>query len=256
MRFGATGQRLMCWPEVDGQKLNPTTGPTVSIYGPQSTTALVSSAAVTEGSNNELYYDLDASGASFALGESYRAVFTWQTATATYPPPVREIVFDVVRQPIIHFPPMSVEDLKRAHVMVQEALTQSDTETTAHDRWIIPAWQDVLRWVAAQGNRPSLVSPPETLYGLLEVTALARFFRAIANSGGGDISLENAKHYEAAIVDERRLVVLRYDPADGVNHQKERAWQQPELRVGNDLATGGGLLSVGRLVSGGYRGRY
>lgn len=256
VRFGATGQRLICWPEIDGAKLDPTAGPTVTIYPPNSTTALITNAAVTEGANNELYYDLDASSASnYQLGQNYRAVFTWNTATATYPTPQREVVFDVVRQPLIHNIPMRADDLKRAHVMVEEALSQTGIESTIGDRVVVAAWQDVLRWVESKGRRPSLVTPPEVFYGLVEARATERLFRACINAPDDvwtRLADEYAKLYDRAQTE----TVLRYDESDGVNHQQERAWQQPELRWGNDMATGGGLLSVGRLVSGGYRGRY
>jgi hypothetical protein len=256
VRYGATGQRLIMWAEYDGAKLDPTTGNTVSIYPPNSTTALVTNAAVTEGSNNELYYDLDASNtANYLLGQNYRAVFTWNTATPTYPTPQREVVFDVVRQPLIHNIPMRVDDLYRAHVMVEEALSQTSTTSTAGDRWIVPAWQDVLRWVTSKGRRPSLVTPPEVFYGLVEARALERLFRACVNAPDDvwtRMADQAAKDFERA----QNETVLRYDESDGANHVTETAWQQPQLRWGNDLRANPGLLVMPTVRSGGYRGRY
>ncbi len=182
---------------------------------------------------------IDASDQSvFPLGENYRVefVFSFEAAQggvvsdSVYETfnKVQTIYFDVVRQPLYEFCPVSVEDLAGVHSEFDAALLAQDQAHDAATRYIIPAWLDVLDWVRSKGRRPSLVSGPEVFRQLAKYGALKNLCLGLMRSPT-DIRArlyeEFSKRYEEA----KNTIVLNYREDDGVAPALESGWVQPAL---------------------------
>lgn len=235
VRYGGSGT-LRCWPDVDGATTDPSSA-TVSIYypfqGSPNSTPLVSGAAVTEAASHLLTYTLNASDtATYVLQEGWRAEFTFVVSGVTY---VRTVVFDIVRQPIVDAIPIRVDDLKRAHVAIAQALSQQSVETTAHQYFIMPAWQDVLDYVRSSGNRPNCISPAETLRSLVLNAALRNVCNAFTRAPE-DLYWNLGIKYQAEFDRAKKETALRYDPSDTFAHAEDRSWSTPDLLFGADLS--------------------
>lgn len=246
VRYGATGQTLYAWPEIDGAKVDPATGATVSIYRPgEVDTPTVSGAAASESADNQLSYTLNASSTStWYLGEHYIAEFTISVSSVTH---VIRRMFDVVRIPILHYPPLRVDDLKNAHKSIDAALTQLSI-TDAHQRWILPAWEACIQYVEAHGWRPALITDPEVLTPMLRARALQLLCRAL-QSTPGDLWARMEDIYAREYEDARASTVLHYDASDGRSSQKVRNYRQPEVLVGPDLRAHASWTQLGNIKS-------
>ena len=234
VRYGASGNRLICWPEVNGALTNPEAGATVTIYR-QGGTAVVSGESVTEHADGYLYYDLDASDTAALPKEmDCAAEFTWVVGTTalsavTY---VRRVLFDVVRLPLLPFCPVRIDDLKNSHATIEAALSQGG-ETDAAGRYILPAWVEVLSWVRSQGYRPGLISDPVVLYQTTLHRALALYWSAHTQEPNDVASKLAEQHADLALVAQDR-VVLKWDPAQTGAVDSMRGMAQPRLLIGPD----------------------
>lgn len=238
VRYGASGQTVTCWPDIDGAATNPTGTSTVSIYLPGHETAQVSAATATEDAVTfQLSYALDASvTATYALGENYRAVFSFVVAGVTH---LRTILFDIVRRPLNRFCPIRIDDLLNAYAWLEASLSNESQATDAFQRYILPAWEEVLLWIDANGRRPSLVSSPESLKPMVHHLALYNVCKGLTQSPG-DLADKHAEESFKNFERMRDITVLRYNEADGFVTDKSRGFNQPRLRYGPDTAMGVG----------------
>lgn len=247
VRYQANPQRLTVWPEYQGKLLNlGVQAIDVSIYNPgqgfPEAEPIIEDAAGTQDSTTlQLYYDLNASNTStYPLGEGYRAEWLFNEPTSPNPPRKYVTVFDVVRQPLVMYPPVRVDDLKTLHVQVHQQLIQqaggapTNLEDYAWAVYLMPAWQRVLDYVRGQGKRPALISPPDTFRAMLLHAAGEAMFRAFSRQPGDlydGLSKQHAELYKEA----KANTVLRYAEGDTHGHVPERAWAQPQLNIGPDV---------------------
>jgi hypothetical protein len=239
-RYGATGQVVRTWAELDGAKVTPTS-PTFQVFrfgqGSPDGEVLASGNGAVDGTTGEITVTLNCSDTTvFTLAEGYRCEVTFTFSGATY---IKTIAFDVVRQPLLRFIPVRVDDLKALHVQVQQMLTAQSVgglsaETYAHQFFIMPAWQRVMGDVVAAGRRPALVSPPETFHLVALHAAAEKMFAAFSRAADDifdRLRMMHAEQYEAA----KKALVLRYDETDGYGHNKDRQWNQAVLSSGPDI---------------------
>lgn len=233
-QYGSSKARLTCWPELDGALVNPDSGATVTIYGPGGAISSVSGASVTEAATYALTYDLDLSSTgSWPLGEDYAAEFTFVSSTLTY---VRRVLFDVVLRPLLPFCPLRVDDLKNSHASIDSALSRN-SETDAHQRYILPAWVDVLTWVRSQGRRPALIIDPVVLYKPTLTRALELYWRAHITEPN-DVADNMARHYADQYSGALSLVVLKWSPEDGRGVSTTRGSNATMILIGPDHGGG------------------
>lgn len=228
--YGSAKARITCWPELDGALVNPDAGATVTIYGPGGATTTVSGAAATEAGTYALTYDLNLSDtAAWPLDQDYAAEFTFVSGGLTY---VRRVLFDVVLRPLLPFCPLRVDDLKNSHASIDSALSRN-SETDAHQRYILPAWVDVLTWVRAQGRRPALIIDSVVLFKPALTRALELYWRAHITEPG-DVADNLSKLYAEQFKESLDLVVLKWSPSDGRGVDTTRGVNMPSLLIGPD----------------------
>lgn len=242
-RYGATGQVLRTWAEVDGAKVTPSSA-TFKVYQPNQgspdSTELTSGSMTIDGTTGEMTCTLDVSSTNdYFLAEGYRCEVTFVVSGVTYSKP---IVFDVVRQPMLRLIPVRVDDLKALHVQVHQMLTTQtvgglSAETYAHQVFIMPAWQRVMDDVIAAGRRPALVSPPETFHRVILHAAASKMFAAFMRSPD-DIFDRLHQYHEAQYMETRDKLALRYDDGDAFSHKRDRQWNQPVVSAGPDIRSG------------------
>ncbi len=239
-RFGASGQVLRTWAELDGAKVTPS-GATYEVYrygqGSPDGDLLDSGSATIDGTTSEITVTLNCTDTTaFVLAEGYRCEVTFTVSSVAY---LKTIVFDVVRQPMLRFIPVRVDDLKALHVQVHQMLTAQsvgglNAETYAHQFFIMPAWMRVMGDVVAAGRRPALVSPPETFYLVTLHAAAEKMFGAFARAP--DDIFDRLRQSHAALYETAKAaLVLRYDETDGYGHGRDRQWNQPVVSSGPDL---------------------
>lgn len=235
VRYGATAQTLEFWVEIDGLKVDPSSA-TVAIYAPDSdistATALVASAAATESADNLLSTSVDVSSTStFPLAQGYIAAWSFTASSRTH---VREMLFDVVRRPFNHYPPLRDDDLKNAHVSVDPALTQLNVTA---QRFILQAWEDFVHLVRGKGKRLALITDPADLAAPFRHFALDALFRGVSRKD--DHYWRMAEDHRAKFATLWDATELEYSHADiGASH-RERGFAQPQLLIGNDLRNAG-----------------
>lgn len=235
VRYGATGQRLICWPEISGELVNPDASATVTIYNAAGV-ALVSGASASEHASYYLYYDLNASSTStFPLACDYAAEFTFVSGSLTY---VKRVLFDVVLLPLLPFCPVRVDDLKNAHSTIDAAITQAFESTDFAGRFILPAWVEACQWVRAQGYRPGLISDATVLYQPTLHAALRNYWRARIQEPG-DVAGQLAEQHGNAYTDALDRVVLKWDPSQSRAVETTRGLAQPRLLIGPDYLPSG-----------------
>ena len=209
--LSSTG-RIYAWAELDGVLQNPTSA-TVNIYRQgEVSTPTVSAGAVTELGTNQLYHTLDASQQStWPLNMLGLAEFI--CVITSQPDLVVRRSFRIVRVPMVHVPPCRIDELKNAHMTVEDALTNAGiTDITP---FIIEAWEKILGWVEQEKMVPGFISNPEDLAPMLRALARARMFRALKRATDGDLYTKLQQEYEDEYAD--ILVhppVLHYAPAD------------------------------------------
>lgn len=241
VRYGATTQRIICWPEVNGAVVDPDAGASVTIYTNGGAVTAVSGATATEHADGYLYYDLDASDtAAWLLGVDYGAEFTFVSGGLTY---VRRVLFDVVLLPLLPFCPVRVDDLKNSHATIDAALTQSGESTDVAGRYILPAWVEVCQWARAQGYRPGLISDSTVLYAPTLAKALHRYWTAHRQEPG-DIPSTLAAQYAEEFTAALDRVVLKWDPNQSRATETKRGASVPAFLIGPDhtpwgIASGG-----------------
>lgn len=234
VRYGASGQTIACWPDYLGATLDPATGATVDIYRPGETTATISSGSCSEANSHLLTYALNASTTStWPLNVGYKALFSWTVSTTTYQ---KLVTFDIVRVPLANYPPITVEDLKRASVGLEAAVTQLGISSSVADYFILPAWDEILLEVRSQGWRPALVTNPEAFAPLLQSLSLVKLYGALRRTGNDlwtRLGEDEAKHLEH--IRTATYASLQYDSADELHGEVQRNRKQPELLIGPDL---------------------
>lgn len=251
-RFGASGQVLRTWAELDGAKVTPSAA-TYAVYrygeGSPDGTALASGSATIDGTTAEITVTLNCSDTTvFTLAEGYRCEVTFTVSGVAH---LKTIAFDVVRQPMLRMIPVRVDDLKALHVQVHQMLAAQtlgglSAETYAHQFFIMPAWMRVMGDVVAAGRRPALVSPPETFSRVALHASAVMMFSAFSRSPE-DIWWSLSAQHETRYQEARSALVLRYDEGDGFGHSKERDWDQAVYSSGPDLrAPMNGLIWGGR----------
>lgn len=241
VQYGAANQLLHCWPDLDGETVDPDAGATCSIYRPGQTTP-ETTGACSETADLQLVYALNASDTSrYTLRQDYVAEFTFTVSNVTRT--VRR-QFDVVRVPLVRFPPLRVADLKNAHKSVDAALAQLSI-TDAHQRFILPAWEDVLQHVEGSGWRPALLTDPEALVPMLRARALQKMARAM-RSAPNDVWSKLADEFEKDYADAKGNTVLRYSPTDEhAQSEEHRNWTQPSLIIGPDFTSTSSSGTIG-----------
>lgn len=242
VRYGASANTLVCWPDIDGVTVD-VTSPVISIYlpneGSPESTPLISGASMTEdGTTHKLTYSLNASVTdTYILAEGYRGEVEFTYGGVTH---YRTIVFDVVRQPIVNAIPINLNDLRRLHTAVDQALSSQSQSTDGAGRYIQTAWQDVLDYVRSRGHRPALVSPPETLRAMTLARAMQVLCMAYTRAPD-DTWARLGAYYGEQYAEAKKTTVLKYAPADTLAHEDTRGWTQPDLLVGPDLADVGSI---------------
>lgn len=229
-RYQYAGNPLYCWPEVGGALVTPDGSATVNIYRPgQSSPEVTASSSVDSGGAMAYTLDCSDTGAWF-LATDYIAEWVFAVDGVTH---LLRRSFDVVRVPLRDYPPCRVDDLKNAHKSVDAALSQLSI-TDAHQRFILPAWEDVIQHVEASGYRPALTTDPEALAPMLRARALMKLARAM-RSTANDVWSKLADEFSADYEEAKTNTVLRYSPADQhAATEARRSWQQPGLTIGPD----------------------
>lgn len=236
VRYSATTQRVICWPEVNGDLVNPDASATVTIYNAAGV-ALVSGASASEHASYYLYYDLNASSTSaFPLACDYGAEFTFVSGGLTY---VKRVLFDVVLVPILPLCPVRIDDLKNAHASIDAAVTQAGETTDFAGRFITPAWVEVCQWVRGQGYRPGLIVDATVLYQPTLQKALHLYWNAHRREPG-DVPSVLAEQYARGFSDALDRVVLKWDPAQARGAETARGVAQPRLLIGPDYTVPSG----------------
>lgn len=241
VRYGATGQTLYCWPDLDGITINPDAGASCAIYRPGQTTPEVVGVC-SEDADHQLGYTLDAtSTATYSLGRHYAAVFAFTAGGSAHT--VRR-PFDVVRVPLLRFPPLRVDDLKNAHKNIDAALAQLSI-ADAHQRFILPAWEDVLQHVEGSGWRPALLTDPEALVPMLRARALQKLARAMRGAPN-DLWSKLAEEFEKDYEDAKVNTTLCPSPGDDIARAEERRnWRQPSVVIGPDFTQTSASSTIG-----------
>ncbi len=234
-RYGYAANPILCWPIINGSVAN-TSSQTVSVWrngGYSTSDALVNEASATEnGSTFQLSYTLNASDTNvYTLGLSYRAQFTYTASNTIYQ---QNVLFDVVRTPILYSCPVDINDLYNAYTPIEAALTQASQTTDAHQRYILPAWEDVLTWVESKGWRPSLVSSPAVLRPMVLYRSLTKICEGLMRKDD-DVWAKKAERFRVEYEDARNNTTLVYNTGDGKVAERVTNWTQPQLLIGNDL---------------------
>jgi len=226
-RYGSSSATLRMYAELDGQFVTPSAA-TVSILKPGQTTATISGASVTI-SGNLMTYALDASNTgTWPLLESCRAEWSY-TANGVVQDP-RAMLFDVVRTPLLHHMPCTVDELRGAAPAIDQMLSNSAQLTSAAS-YITTAMIEIVEWVRAQGRRVSLVSDPTVFHSLLRYRALLLMARG-ARRSSGDLWDKLIKEFEEEAERAKARLVLRYDEGDSRNATPVHAMQQPRMFFG------------------------
>jgi hypothetical protein len=239
VEYGASGQVLTCWTDLNGVQTDPTAGATVRVFCPgqdDSSPQVASTAATEDPTTHQLSYTLDASNTGIWVArDGYRAKWNWVSGGVARS---TTTTFEVVHQPLVYNCPVTQEDVLKAYQPLAEALTQEgETATTVAQKYINMAWQDVLAWVRSKGKRPSLTTGKEGFYLPTYYRALVLLMRAHRESGNDtwDAALQDAlKDYETA----QKECVLMYREADSALAVKDNNWEQPRFRAGPPLVTG------------------
>jgi hypothetical protein len=246
---------LYTWPDVDGATVDQTEySATFAVYRPgigSPDGTAVTSGSCTIDSNNKITADINISNTSiYTLSEGWRCEITMAALNDAR----KVIVFDIVRQPLLAYIPVRVDDLKRLHVqaaqmLAQQSISGSNMETYAHQFIIQPAWQRVIGDVIAAGKRPALISPPETLYQVALHASAELMFQMFMRAPGDVWDVQRQYHAER-YTDVKKALVLRYAEADNFSHHKDRSWNEHTMGAGNDMADSTGTVGVGLGVFG------
>jgi hypothetical protein len=233
-RYGYSGNVLRCWPMVLAE-IQDVTSPTVSIWrngAIESSDALVSAAAATEdGTTHLLTYTLNSSDTGIWHLGKYRAEFTYTYSNVVH---INHVMFDVVRQPLMEYCPVDINDIKSRYPPAYSALVQASLDSDAEERFILPAWESVLTFVEAQGRRPSLLSSPAVLRPMAWARTMVHVCEGLTRKPG-DVWWEKAKDFRADYEEAKRDTSLQYDDSDGKAYTVDTAWRQPQLLIGNRL---------------------
>ncbi len=234
--YGSSAATLRLWPEIDGALVVPSVC-TVSVSRPGQLTPEISGASCTIAASGECTYALNASStATYFLGENYRAefVFTYGGSTHTV---ARN--FDVVRTPLLNYPPCNVDELRGVAKAVDDMLTNSAQLTTAA-RFVVTAWVEECQWVRAQGKRVSLVSDATVFSSRLKYRALELLMRSTSRADGDTWAVLEKKFADDA-EKARANLTLKYDEADARSPHAVHAMQQPRMFAGPNPDEGGGI---------------
>jgi len=235
VRYGYSGNVLRCWPLALGE-IQDITSPAVSIWrngALEASDALVTAGAVTEdGTTHLLTYTLDASNTStWTLGQFYRAEFSWTYSGVVH---VQNVMFDVVRTPLLEHCPVDINDIKSRYPPAYAALVQAGLDSDAEERFVLPAWESVLTFVNSQGYRPALVSSAAVLRPMAWAKTMVHVCEGLTRKPG-DVWWEKAKEYRDEYETAKRETRLIYDPSDSKGFEVNTAWKQPQLLIGNQI---------------------
>ena len=239
VEYGAASQTITCWPEVEGVLVDPTSATVIVMRAGQDTTnaQIPSTTATEDGTTHQLSHTFSAADTTawpLTTDSVNRAKWTWVYGGKAY---TTTTTFEVVRQPLIYNCPVRYDDVLKGFQGNAEALTQDgESATTVAQKYIMQAWADVLQWVRSKGKRPALTTGKEGLERVTYYRALVLMYRA--HREGDDSwskALESAlKDYEVA----KTECVLQYREDDQNTPQLQRAWQQTQFLVGNDMSSG------------------
>lgn len=228
VRLGNGAAILREWCMVDGQNVVPTGTPNLTILKPGGEPTSVSNAAVTM-SGTQMTYTLNASDtAAWNLGRGYILQWSYDFAGENY---VREEQFDIVRKCFLPFIPITMDDLKNADPQINALLSQAGISATAYQRYLIPAWEEVYRWVRSHDRRPFCISDsrilaPVTKYKALELLCRATHLKA--DDRWDKLALTYRGEYETA----QAQTVLEYDESEARQYQRDPAFVQPQVSSG------------------------
>ncbi len=251
VRYGDEYASLYTWPDIDGAT-SDISGDTVTyaIYRPgvgsPDGTAVTSGTATVNPASSRVTIDLNASNTNtYVLSERWRCEVTFESLLFKK----KTIVFDIVRQPLLQFIPVRVDDLKRLHVqaaqmLAQQAISGSNMESYAEMFIIQPAWQRVMGDVIAAGKRPALISPPETLYQVALHASAELMFQMFMRAPD-DVWDRQRQYHAERYTEAKKNLVLNYAEADNFSHHKDRSWNERTMGAGNDMSDSTGTVGIG-----------
>lgn len=224
---------LYCWPEVDGVLVDPSSS-SVDIYRQgELAPASIVDGVVTESVAHQLSYALDASNtATWPLGMRASAQFKFTVAGRLS---TVRVFFNVVRVPLVHFPPCRAIDLLNAHAIVGRTLIQAGYVDGNGDAdpscFIIEAWEELLSWLETEGKQPGYIMNPGALSPMLRAGARAKMFDALSMQQGDIFGVKRdveKKRYDGFYASPP---TLQYDAVDSNTPAPEPARAQTQIGI-------------------------
>ncbi len=226
--YGSSGT-IYAWAERDGVLQNPTSA-TVNIYADGAVdTKTISAASATEDADHKLSYILDASTTStWPLGTRWTAEFNCVIASQT-PNTIIKRTFMIVRTPMVHNPPLRVDDLYNANRNVEKNLGNASITDASY--FIVEAWEEILSWCEQHGKIPGYIANPDVLVPMLRARARQLMFSALSQTTD-DLNSKLAKDWGEKFADVMvNPSVLEYSPADSRSLEQQPGAFQPRVTV-------------------------